>query len=112
MGVWTERAKAVQPIMELGKLANAVGVTAEEKPTELPDRPGYKWEPMLNTQSKTIGWQEVEDPDAQGTADNPIPWEAGMTVHINYFYTSGGVRYVCVQNGNPMEISAEYFEEF
>lgn len=112
MGVWTQRAAAVQPIMELGKLADAVGITAEDKPTELPDRPGYKWEPMLNTESKTIGWQEVEDPEAQGTADNPIAWEAGMTVYANYFYISDDVRYVCVQSGAPIELSTEYFEKF
>lgn len=112
MGIWTERAEAVKPLMDLGKLAAAVGITAEEKPTAVPDRPGYKWEPMLNAESKTIGWQEVEDPGAAGTAENPIPWEPGMAVRTNYFYTSDGVRYVCVLNGTPTKITAEYFEEF
>lgn len=112
MGVWTERAKAVKAIMELGKLINEIGITVDEKPADPPSRPGYKWKPIINVLSKKIGWQEVEDPDAQGTADNPIPWEPGMEVHANYYYTSNGVRYVCVQNGNPTEISTEYFEEF
>ena len=112
MGVWKERAMTVQPIMELGKLANEVGITAEEKPTELPNRPGYKWEPMLNAESKSIGWQEVEDPNAEGTADKPIAWEPGMKVYANYFYTSDGVRYVCIQSGTPTEITTDYFEPF
>lgn len=112
MGIWTERAVAMQPIMELGRLAAEVGIVAEDKPTDLPDRPGYKWEPMLNAQSKSIGWQEVEDPDAEGTADNPINWISGMKVYANYFYTKDGVRYVCVQNGTPVDITEDYFEQF
>lgn len=109
---WTERAKTVKALMDLGRLAAEVGITAEEKPADLPERPGFKWEPMLNTESKTIGWQEVEDPGAEGTSNNPIVWEPGMTVQANYFYTSNGTRYVCVQSGAPAEITTEYFEEF
>lgn len=112
MGMWTEKAKEVQPIMELGKLANRVGITAEQKPSILPERPGFTWEPMLNPDSKTIGWQEVEDPNAFGTADNPIVWVPGMNVQENYFYTSKNVRYVCVKSGAPTKLSVEYFEKF
>lgn len=112
MSFWSERAKAVKSLLDLGRLAVEAGITAEEKPASLPDRPGFKWEPMLNTESKTIGWQEVEDPGAEGTSDNPIAWEPGMTVQTNYFYTSNGTRYVCVQSGAPAEITTEYFEAF
>lgn len=88
------------------------GITIEEKPSILPDRPGYKWVPTQATAKGSITWVEVEDPNAEGTAENPIVFVSGMAVYANYYYTDGTTRYVCVQAGNPTEIAeGEYFTE-
>lgn len=89
------------------------GITIEEKPSTLPDRPGYKWVPTQTTAKGSIIWVEEEDPNAEGTAENPIRFTAGMTVYANYYYTDSTTRYVCIQAGNPTELAeGEYFAEF
>lgn len=87
-------------------------IACPEKPSEMPSRPGYKWKLAYTWGSSSMAWEEVEDPDAQGTADSPIEWESGMAVYANYFYTAAGVRYLCVADGAPTEITNEYFEQF
>ncbi len=90
-----------------------VGITITPKPKDLPSRPGYKWAPTQTTAKGSITWIEVEDPNAEGTAEKPITFKVGMEVYPNYYYTDGVKRYVCVQGGLPPEIAeGEYFTEF
>lgn len=90
-----------------------VGITIEEKPSEMPSRPGYKWIPHQAVAGGSIAWVEAESEDKNGTADMPITFVPDMAVYPNYFYTDGEKRYVCIQSGNPNEIvEGEYFTEF
>lgn len=94
-------------------IVSECGITIEEKPSILPNRPGYKWVPTQTTAKGSITWIEEEDPNAEGTADNPILFISGMSVQVNYFYTDGTTRYVCVKSGNPTElVEGEYFTQF
>lgn len=104
--------EAVAELREEKLQALLDAVPASDKPSDPPSRPGYKWKLTYTWGNSSMAWEEVEDPDAQGTSDNPIPWEAGMVVYANYFYTADGVRYLCVLAGAPPEITAEYFEQF
>ncbi len=89
------------------------GITIEDKPTDMPSRPGYKWIPHQAVAGGSIAWIEAESEDKSGTADMPITFVPGMAVYPNYFYTDGTKRYVCIQAGNPAEIAeGEYFTEF
>ena len=98
----------------INMMVNSIPV--ENEPTELPDRPGFKWERAFSwgtadNPSPSVAWVEVEDPNGQGTSKNPIPWEAGMSVKANYWYTFEGNLYVCVQAGSPDSITdTNYFE--
>ena len=59
-----------------------------------------------------ITWIEETDPNAEGTADKPITFKVGMEVYVNYYYTDGVKRYVCVQGGFPLELAENgYFTE-
>lgn len=90
-----------------------VGITIEDKPAEMPSRPGYKWVPYQAVAGGSIAWVEAESEDKSGTADQPITFVSGMSVHPNYYYTDGTTRYVCLQSGNPTEIAeGEWFTEF
>lgn len=90
-----------------------VGITIEDKPADMPSRPGYKWAPYQATAGGSITWIETESEDKSGTADEPITFVAGMSVYPNYYYTDGVKRYVCIQSGNPDVIAeGEYFTEF
>ena len=90
-----------------------VGITIEDKPTEMPSRPGYKWVPHQAAACGAITWIETESEDKTGTAEQPITFTPGMTVYLNYYYTDGTTRYVCIQGGNPDTIGeGEYFTEF
>lgn len=89
------------------------GITIEDKPSEMPSRPGYKWTPYQATAGGSITWVEAESEDKSGTADEPIAFVAGMSVYPNYYYTDGTKRYVCIQAGTPDEIAeGDYFTEF
>ncbi len=89
------------------------GITIEDKPAEMPSRPGYKWVPHQAVAGGSIAWIEAESEDKSGTADEPITFVSGMSVYPNYYYTDGSKRYVCLQSGNPTEIAeGEYFTEF
>lgn len=89
------------------------GITIEDKPEEMPSRPGYKWAPRQSTAGGTIAWIEVESEDKSGTADEPITFTPGMEVYPNYYYTDGTKRYVCLQAGAPDEIGeSAWFTEF
>ena len=89
------------------------GITIEDKPAEMPSRPGYKWVPHQAVAGGSIAWIEAESEDKSGTADQPITFVSGMSVHPNYFYTDGEKRYVCLMSGNPTEIvEGDYFTEF
>ena len=90
-----------------------VGITIEEKPTDMPSRPGYKWVPHQAAAGGAITWIETESEDKTGTADQPITFTPGMTVYPNYYYTDGTTRYVCVKGGNPDTIAeGDYFTAF
>lgn len=90
-----------------------VGITIENKPTDMPSRPGYKWTPYQATAGGSITWVETESEDKSGTAEQPITFAEGMAVYPNYYYTDGTTRYVCIQGGNPESIGeGEYFTAF
>lgn len=97
---------------ETGEKVNAFidAIVTPEKP-DLPDKPGFKWALKYAWGDSGFTWEMVEDPDAQGTGDNPIQWTPGMTVRANYWYSHEGQLYVCVQSGTPAEITdLNYFE--
>lgn len=113
MGKWTKAAELHKPFMDLGRLAAEAGITADSKPTEMPEQPGVKWNPTLKIKGNkhTIVWEEIEDPNAEGTPTNPIVWESGMQVYVNYYYTDKDKLYLCVQTGTPSKINKkDYFE--
>lgn len=58
----------------------------------LPIKIGYKWQPVYS--GMAFGWELVADPDAVGTADNPIIWVAGVRLIPNAYYLYQNVRYV------------------
>lgn len=90
-----------------------VGITIEDKPTEMPSRPGYKWVPHQAVAGGAITWIETESEDKSGTAEQPIIFVPGMTVYPNYYYTDGTTRYVCTKEGNPDAIGeGDYFTAF
>lgn len=90
-----------------------VGITIEDKPTDMPSRPGFKWIPHQAVAGGSIAWVEAESEDKSGTADEPITFVSGMAVYPNYYYTDGEKRYVCLQGGNPDTIGeGDYFTEF
>lgn len=85
-------------------------IETPEKP-DLPDKPGFKWALKYTWGDSGFTWEMVEDPDAQGTRDNPIQWTPDMTVRTNYWYSHEGQLYVCIQSGTPAEITdLNYFE--
>lgn len=93
-------------------IINEVGITIEEKPSIADTRPGYKWVPHQTVAGGAITWTEEINPNAQGTADKPITFKAGMEVYENYYYTDGTKRYICVKRGFPTELTeSEYFTE-
>lgn len=67
-------------------------VIAGDNGTELPPKVGYKWQPLYN--GSAFGWELVPDPDAVGTADNPVIWVAGVRLIPNAYYLHDDVRYV------------------
>lgn len=92
---------------------NEVGITIEDKPSEMPSRPGYKWTPYQSVAGGSITWVETESEDKSGTAEQSILFVPGMSVWPNYYYTDGTTRYVCILAGNPTEIGeGEYFTAF
>ena len=62
--------------------------------TDLPFKLGCKWQPAYN--GNAFVWELVHDPDAIGTADNPIYWTAGVRLIPNAYYMYQNVRYVYV----------------
>lgn len=112
-----ERVDALkQGIVNLKTVSDTIaeaGITIEDKPTDMPSRPGYKWIPHQSVAGGSIAWIEAESEDKSGTADEPITFVPGMTVYPNYYYTDGTTRYVCVQGGNPDTIGeGDYFTAF
>lgn len=82
-----------------------------EKP-ELPEKVGYKWELAYTFGNSSFAWVSVVDPDAKGTQDNPIEWISGMATMVNAWYIYEDELYVCVQAGNPTDITDNnYFEK-
>lgn len=104
--------RAAPETAQMGKKLQAFLDSAELPPE--PDQPpkiGWQWKPIYNPDGHAFSWELVPDPDAQGTQDNPIPWEPGMTVTAYVWYTHDGKIYVCICDGNPMDISdKDYFE--
>ena len=97
---------------ELIATINEVGITIEDKPSIATPRPGYKWVPYQAQAGGVITWIEEADPTAEGTADKPITFKVGMEVNVNYYYTDGVKKYVCIKGGFPPELAeGEYFTE-
>lgn len=69
-----------------------VNVPEETENNELPFKLGYKWQPVYS--GTAFGWELIVDPDAIGTADNPIIWTAGVRLIPNAYYLHANVRYV------------------
>lgn len=98
--------------------------TAVRKGKELEDfsvdqhpsnRTGFLWVPIYNADSKSIGWQEVPDPDYVPTADgsylHPFAYTVGMTVTVEKWYTDGDNVWECIKTGVPVDFSdAEFFD--
>lgn len=70
-----------------------VGITIEEKPLELPSRPGYIWIPRQKVAGGAITWTESSyDSTMPGTKETPIAFVENLTVLPNYYYILNGVR--------------------
>lgn len=105
--------ESIGAIKNIVTVVEATGITVEDKPTEMPSRPGYKWVPYQALAGGPITWVESVSEDKRGTADQPILFVPGMEVWPNYYYTDGATRYVCIQHGAPDEIAeGDYFTEF
>lgn len=77
------------------RIVAEAGITIKPEPVAPPNRPGMKWIPHKIRAGGAITWIESEyDATLPGTSENPIAFEAGMTVYPNYFYMLGGVRKV------------------
>lgn len=102
----------IQSAAELGlKLRTFLDSIKVPEKSELPDKVGYKWQLAYTFGSDTFAWESVPDPDAKGTQENPIDWIPGMATIPNAWYVYEGNTYVCVQAGNPTEITdTAYFE--
>lgn len=112
-----ERLDAIKTVIRFDKdtvaVVEEVGITITPKPEDLPSRPGYKWTPHQAKAGGAITWVEEADPNAEGTADKPIRFKVGMEVYVNYYYTDGVKRYVCIKAGMPPELAdGEYFTQF
>lgn len=112
-----ERLDAIKTAIRSDKttlnIVEQVGITIEEKPSIVTPRPGYKWTPHQAKAGGAITWLEVEDPNAEGTANKPIMFKVGMEVYENYYYTDGVKHYVCIKAGMPPELAdGEYFTQF
>ena len=95
------------------RIVAEAGITISPEPETLPNRPGLRWIPHQTRAGGAITWIESEyDASLPGTSENPIAFEAGMTVYPNYFYTLDGVRKVWagVAVATP-EWTDERFEE-
>ena len=117
MTAYVENAKKLKEDIDQLKIVSDTiaecGITIEDKPAEMPSRPGFKWIPHQAVAGGSIAWVEAESEDKSGTADEPIAFVPGMSVYPNYYYTDGEKRYVCLQSGNPTEIAEdEWFTEF
>lgn len=78
---------------EICRTISQVGITIEEKPLELPNRPGYKWIPHQEVAQGPITWIESDyDATMPGTQENPIEFVEGLTVLPNYYYILNGIR--------------------
>lgn len=113
----TARLEAIKVAIRADKktiaVVEEVGITIEDKPSIVTPRPGFKWVPHQAKAGGVITWIEEADPNAEGTADKPITFKAGMNAWENYYYTDGQRRYVCIKAGNPSELTeGEYFTEF
>lgn len=111
-----ERLDAIKAVVRDHEDALAVieelGITIEDRPTIATPRPGYKWVPYQAQAGGVITWVEEVDPNAEGTADKPITFKIGMGVNVNYYYTDGVKKYVCIKGGFPPELAeGEYFTE-
>ena len=95
------------------KIVAAAGITIKPEPEAPPNSPGMKWIPRQTKAGGAITWVESEyDATLPGTSENPIAFEAGMTVFPNYFYTLGGVRKVWAGVAEAVpEWTDERFEE-
>lgn len=83
---------------KLRLMLDSVPVTVPDAATDdngvpvLPIKIGYKWQPVYS--GTAFGWELVADPNAVGTADNPIIWTAGVRLIPNAYYLHDNVRYV------------------
>lgn len=83
---------------KLRLMLDSVSVTVPDAATDdngvpvLPIKIGYKWQPVYS--GTAFGWELVADPNAVGTADNPIIWTAGVRLIPNAYYLHDNVRYV------------------
>ncbi len=80
--------------------------------TTLSDKLGYLWK-YTYVGNVCVSKEYVKDPDAVGTAGNPIAWKPGVQLIPNAFYVYNNVRYVYVgeasEAGNEFDYSN--FEE-
>lgn len=82
---------------EVVAIVQAAGITIDTKPDTPPARTGLNWIPYQAKAGGSISWTESEyDPTLPGTAETPIPFEDGLTVYPNYYYTRDGMRKVWI----------------
>lgn len=48
-----------EPMIFVGEVATEAGITVEKKPSA-PSKDGFRWSPVLNSETMTIEWCEVE----------------------------------------------------
>lgn len=105
------RQAEIKEALELREAVLAAGFTLASKPTDLPSRAGFKWKPSLDLKGKSMGWQEVEDPNARGTKGNPFGWMPNMKVYANHWYKHRDIQKVCIRTSNATDFDDEnYFD--
>lgn len=82
-----DKLEKLKTAIKDGKLVQEAGGITEDVTQS--DKLGYDWRNIYV--NKILVRQEyVEQAVKQGTADNPIAWEAGMALIQNAYYTNNG----------------------
>ena len=81
MDIWEKKALEQKPIMDIGRLVYIYGACAEAKPIDPPSKEGYVWQPIYNPNTNSIRWEEVEDPNVEGTGGDC--YELNNDSHLN-----------------------------
>lgn len=104
-----------RPLSALEKLILMAEAIEEAPPPDTPSREGFLWRRRFSTESGSIMWEEVPDPDYKksqsGTYIDPVVYAQGMTVEAGKWYTDGADIWEALKSGSPSGFDdQEYFD--